>query len=89
MDDDVRSVRERHAKRFLSYFRKLLAQHDTHRHVITISAGMGSYGLVIDGKNYYPNETDAKRFPIIASLQEIEENMDWDWVWCLDKERLN
>jgi hypothetical protein len=84
-------MEERLAKRFLALYRKMLAQHDTHRHEITISSGMGTFVICIDGEIYYPDDCMGRklRFPIGQTLNEIYKKADYDWMWCLDGERLN
>ncbi|MEE8209096.1 MAG: hypothetical protein V3T88_09145 [Nitrosomonadaceae bacterium] len=75
-----------YAQMFLGAFREAIDKHDTHRHVLTICAGMGHAFVMVDGKipDHYPDTS-----PIMVLIRAIDRALDWKWAHSLDWEKLN
>jgi hypothetical protein len=85
LDEAVERLHELHSKRFLKYYRKLIAGYKTHNHVIEISANMGDSTIKVNGnllQDYYSRG-------MFTLLYEIEQTMNWEWSAYLDGEKLN
>lgn len=86
---------EEEAERMLELFRGALYQHNTGRHVITINSGMGMAGVWVDGIAWYdfgrtmPMSSWRLSLPIVATLNWIHDNLDWDWAAYLNGKVLN
>lgn len=78
---------EEHAYQMLAVFMAALSRHNTRRHVITLCAGMGTAGILIDGEWFAHRYR--KNHPIVRTLREIEDHLDHEWDHHLHGKRLN
>lgn len=76
----------KYANRFLAYYRKQIAKHKLHNHKLQIFAGMGTHGVLLNGKVFYGYNRDSELDKLISS---IENSMDWNWSYHLDNQQLN
>ena len=95
LEEAIEAVRERFAKKFLKYYRKRITEHNFGNHIIKLSCGIGSCG-VLAGDRRRPYERivllqdmGGRKGSCSALLEEIEQSMDWGWAAYLDGVILN
>lgn len=96
MEAEVERVRRRYSKRFLGFVRKQLDGFNLKRHIVVISAGMGSSCLYIFDKKTFErrlvcdlrNPSNCTPGNVVDVLQEIDQYLEgqWDWASYLDKQ---
>lgn len=96
MEAEIERVRRRYSKRFLEFVRKQLDGFNLKRHVVVISAAMGSTNLcVVDKRTLKTRAVHdlrvwGERTPgnVIDVLQEIDQYLEttWDWSSYLDRQ---
>lgn len=91
----VSKVQRDYARQFLTQFRIMLRGFNLSRHDVTISSGMGSACLCINGETFDTWRVNgwgwnaAKgRFPVIDALYIIEESLAYEWADWLNDESL-
>lgn len=78
----VEGIYRSHAYRMLDLFRDLVAEHKTHNHKITITSGMGTAFVCIDGRPWgsFPGRTWT---PLFDTLNWIEAQFDHIWDYFI------
>lgn len=93
--DAVSKVQRDYASQFLTQFRLMLRRFNLSRHDVTISSAMGSACLCVNGDtldtwrrhgNAWRGDWD--RFPVLATLQTIEQSLCYEWADWLNGESL-
>jgi len=91
LEDDLERkrdlVNEIIAKKYLTFFRRLIAAHNLRNHRVFISACMGKALIKIDNK--YVSDYN-RQFPVIDVLQEIDQMLGCqEWAYHLHNEDIN
>jgi len=93
MDEALEAVREGYSRQFLEFMRQRLEGFNLSRHIVVISASMGSSGLVVFNKRTMVGTRVYAlrgRGAVIDRLQEIDQFLEGSWEWSghLDKQLL-
>lgn len=82
-------IRRKYAMRFLTQFRNMLLRFNLSRHNVTISSGMGSACLCINGKVWpHDGRLDHRLDPVICELRVINSNLSAEWADYINDESL-
>lgn len=87
-EDEIERVYKRHSVYVLYELRRAVSKYNTSRHKITLLCAMGSCSIMVDDRHLHdwPTHVPSK---ILALLQEIEDNLDWNVGAYLDGKQLN
>ena len=87
MDRKIARAQQAIAKKYLTFFRRLIAAHNLRNHRVFISACMGKALIKIDNK--YVSDYN-RQFPVIDVLQEIDQMLGCqEWAYHLHNEEIN
>ncbi len=88
MEEDVDGIHREYAAKFLGLIRAKIAKHNTGRHKLAISAGMGVAVVTVNGRMHWAQDC-WRVMPIVQTLREIEDELDWTWAAYLNGAALN
>jgi len=87
LERKIARAQEAIAKKYLTFFRELLAPFNLHNHTVRISASMG-IACVMVGTKYVSDYS--RQFPVIDILQEIDQMLRCqEWAYHLHNEDIN
>lgn len=87
--DALSTLRKTYGRRFLAEFRGMLAPFNLSRHNVTISSGMGSACLFINGEVWPGNGgLDHRMDEVLCVLRVISANLSPEWANYLHGESL-
>lgn len=74
----VEKIRRCYAKRYLVEFRAMLQPFNLSRHNVTISSGMGSACLCINGRVW--DDNTGSMAGVVCELRAINANLSYEWA---------